>query len=93
MNEICIKVSSIKRELWIWFALLWVAVVVNIYAILSYDGQWWELFSQLHVVLILSVVFYFLALLLRGLVCIGMWLFRRIRTPKPQASAEPVTDR
>ena len=88
MNEIRIQVSSIKRELWIWFALLWVAVVVNIYAILAYEGQWGELFSQLHVVLILSVVFYFITLLLRDMVCFFMWLFRRIRTPKP----EPVTN-
>lgn len=83
MNDIRIKGSSIKRELWIGFALLMLALGVNVYAIIIYDGHWSELFTQLHVVLILSVFFYVVAALLRGLVFAVLWLLRRRRARKP----------
>lgn len=68
MKEIRIKVSSIFREIVIWFILLIAAFLTNVHAINKYDGQWTELWSQFHVVLILSVVYYVLAVILRGII-------------------------
>jgi len=68
MNEIKIKISSIIREAVIWAVLLVVAFLTNVYAIITYDGQWPELISQLHVVFILSVVYYVILAIIRAIV-------------------------
>ncbi len=68
MKEITIKVSSFKREFVIWGVLLVVAFLTNIYAISTHGGQWSELVSQLHIVLILSIVYYGFFALIRAIV-------------------------
>ena len=68
MKDVTVQGSSIVREIRIWLLLLVAAFLTNIYAIISYNGQWVELFTQWHVVLILSVVFYVFLWIIRGLV-------------------------
>ncbi len=58
MKDITIKESTIRRELYVLLAMLIVAFLANIYAIMAYDGQWSELFSQLHIVLLLAIFLY-----------------------------------
>lgn len=88
MKEIRIKVTSIIREVVIWVALLIAAFFTNVYAISTYDGQWSELFSQLHVVFIISAVYYVLLVLLR-LIVFGIYKAARLWVlPALQASAE-----
>lgn len=67
MNDLHIPASVLKREFKIWLVLLATAFASNVYAIVTYGGQWHELATQIHVVLILSVVFYAFSWLLRGL--------------------------
>lgn len=67
MNDLHIPASVLKREFKIWLALLATAFASNVYAIVAYGGQWNELVTQIHVVLILSVAFYALSWVLRGL--------------------------
>jgi len=67
MKDLHITGTTLVREFRIWLILLLVAFLTNVYSIIAYDGQWDELVSQLHVVLILSVVYYLIAWILRGL--------------------------
>lgn len=65
MKDITIKGSTITRELTILGVILLMAIVMNIYAIVAYNGAWSEVFTQLHLVLALTVVLYLLVALLR----------------------------
>lgn len=65
MKVITIKVSSIIREFVIWIVALAVAFYTNVYAIREFDAPWSELWSQLHVVVILSFVYFILFALIR----------------------------
>ncbi len=73
MKDLHISGSTLVREFRIWFILLILALLTNVYAIIIHDGQWTELATQFHVVIILSVVYYLLGWILRG-------LYRGIRT-------------
>ncbi|MDG5767707.1 hypothetical protein QA596_09540 [Balneolales bacterium ANBcel1] len=86
MKEIRIKVSSIWREVLIWVIMLAVAFLTNVYAIRTYDGQWSELISQLHIVLLLSVVYYVLLAVLRLIIRGVYLLISRLLIPALQKS-------
>jgi len=77
MEEIKIKVSSVLRELFIWLVMLVVAFITNVYAIITYDGQWGELFTQLHIVFLLSIFYYLILLILRLIIKGVLILVRR----------------
>ncbi len=66
MKDIRIKGTRIRKELKIWAALIFTAFLINLYAILIHDGEWIELVTQLHIVLMLSFILYLLIVLLRG---------------------------
>ncbi|MBX3007046.1 MAG: hypothetical protein KF816_03360 [Melioribacteraceae bacterium] len=59
MRDIVITKKQIKRELTIWLCCFGIAFIINFYAIFKYDTQWIELFTQFHVVLILSLFNFF----------------------------------
>jgi len=65
MKDIVIKAKVVKRELIILLGAFVLSFFSNIYAIIVHNGQWSELFSQLHVVVLLSLFLYFLVLLIR----------------------------
>jgi len=77
MKDITIRASSIERELIIWGVLVILALLTNVYAILKFEGQWSEFYSQLHIILILSVVYYVVVLLLRGVIVGVKSLYKR----------------
>ncbi|MDP2038785.1 MAG: hypothetical protein Q8L04_15495 [Ignavibacteria bacterium] len=67
MKDIIIKNTTLKREIIIWVAAFCCAVALNIYAITKYDASWSELLTQLPVIIFLSVLIYFLILVVRGI--------------------------
>lgn len=77
MKDITIRASSMAREFKIWGFLVILALLTNAYAILEFEGQWSELYSQLHVILILSVIYYVIVLLLRGAIGVVRFLYER----------------
>lgn len=81
MKDITIKVSSIVKELKIWMFLVILAFLTNVYAITKFEGQWLELYSQLHIILILSVFYYVVVLLLRGILFGVRVLFNSTKEP------------
>ena len=68
MKDVILKAEAIKRELIILAAMFVIALIMNIYAIVIYDGAWSEMFSQLHIVLLLTIVLYVIVGLVRLIV-------------------------
>lgn len=68
MKDILLKSSRIKKELIIWMVCLVAAIALNIYSILKYKTDWSELLGQLHVVIAIAFIIYFVVLVLRLLV-------------------------
>ncbi|MEX0686112.1 MAG: hypothetical protein WD098_08905 [Balneolales bacterium] len=75
MKDLIITQSHLAKEMKYVIAFLVIGFLMNVYAIISYDGQWQELFTQLHVVFVLSLVLYFIT----GLVRIGYLLVMKFR--------------
>ncbi len=67
MKDILIKGTRIKKEITYWLVSFIIAVVFNIYAIITYNTSWTELISQIHIVFLLSILIYFVILPVRGL--------------------------
>lgn len=65
MKDIVIKGKWIERELYILLLCLVVAFAVNIAGIAIHDTEWKELVTQLDVVVLLSLVIYLLAWVIR----------------------------
>ena len=65
MKDIQIPGTRIRRELiWLLVSLL-LSVIFNIYSIVKFNTAWKELITQLHVVIILALIIYFLLILVR----------------------------
>ncbi|KUO60215.1 hypothetical protein APF79_00965 [bacterium BRH_c32] len=60
MKDIVIEKKLFIRELLVLLALFIVVNIVNIYSIIKYDTSWFELISQLHLVLIITLLLYLL---------------------------------
>jgi len=65
MKDIVISNKRIKREIWVFILCFVAAFGLNIYSIVKYKTEWSELIGQLPIVLLLAVVIYLLAGLLR----------------------------
>ncbi len=79
MKDITIKKSSIYRELLFFGILFILAFLTNVYAIVVHDGQWGELFTQLHIVIALTIVYYVLLVIIRLIVHGVLSLVNRIK--------------
>ncbi len=74
MNDIILRGAAIKRELTILLISFVVAFGVNVYAVIAYETQWVELLTSMGFVLILTLIFYLVAglvrLLIKGIIAI-----------------------
>lgn len=77
MKDIVIKERHVKRELWIFLACVVVMELVNVYAIMDYDGRWSEAVMSLGFVVVAAVVMYAVVALLRLMVYGIMKLIKR----------------
>ena len=67
MKDIIIKNTLLKKEIIIWIVSLVIAIAINIYAILKYNASWTELLTQIPVMILISVLIYFVTLIARGI--------------------------
>lgn len=79
MKDLLIKGKSIRNELIILAALFILSFIINVIGIIIHDTDWIELLSQMHVVLILTLVLYVLLLLVRLIVYFVIFPFRKKR--------------
>lgn len=68
MKDIIITQKNIKKESIFLLGSLMAAILLNVYAVLKYNTDWSELYTQFHIILLLSVVIYVLIVLLRIIV-------------------------
>lgn len=76
MKDLVIKGKWIKRELIVLLVLLLVSVITNAVGIIKHDTEWIEMLSQLHVVVLLTMVLYVLTGLIRILIYLIIMPFR-----------------
>ncbi len=74
MKDITIKGSIIRRELIIWGICFLIALLINVYAILVYNTSWSELFNTLHIVFLISLLFFGTTIIVRLLI----WGIKRL---------------
>ncbi len=74
MKDTVISKSQKKQELIILLVCFIAAFLFNIYAIIRYSSPLKEIFTQLHIVLMLTVIFYVILAFLR----IIWWLLTKI---------------
>ena len=79
MKDLVIKGKSIRNELIILAALFILSFIINVIGIIIHDTDWIELLSQMHVVLILTLVLYMLLWLVRLIVYFVISPFRKKR--------------
>ncbi len=68
---------DLRRELFIWVVMLIGAIGVNIYAISLHNGDWSELWTQFHIVLIISLAFYAVVAVIRIIIAGIRALFKK----------------
>ena len=79
MKDIIITATRIKKELiWLLVSIV-ISILINIHSIIKFNTAWKELLTQIHVILILALIIYFLVMLIRLLV--GL-LLRLVPTKK-----------
>ena len=79
MKDITISGKRIRTELKWLLGCFVAAIIFNVYAIIRYQTSWAEFFTSLHVLVILSLVFYLLLLFFRGLISLIMRFSTRKR--------------
>ena len=60
MKDIVIRGKDVKREICVFAGCALVMELVNIYAIISYDGSWLEVIKSLGFVFVAAVMLYLL---------------------------------
>ena len=79
MKDITISGKRIRTELKWLLGCFVAAIIFNVYAIIRYQTSWAEFFTSLHVLVLLSLVFYLLFLFFRGLISLIMRFSTRKR--------------
>ncbi len=79
MKDITISGKRIRIELKCLLGCFIAAIIFNVVSIIRYQTSWAEFFTSIHVVFILSLVFYILLLFFRGLITLIMRFSARKR--------------
>lgn len=77
MKNIIITPKDLKRELVIWLICLAAAIGMNIYAIMTYNTSWSELYSQSGYTVALSLITYALLWIFRGIFLLVRYFVRK----------------
>ena len=77
MKDVVIKGKWIKRELILLAVIFFLALIINMIGIVKHDTRWIEMLSQIHVVLILTLLVYALVWLARLIIFVVILPFRK----------------
>ena len=81
MKDLTIKAATLKREGTILLILFGVAVIINIYAIITLGGNFIELFTQIGWTVVITLVLYLVLAIIRGIVY-GVKYFKNNRSAR-----------
>lgn len=70
MKDITITSKRLKKELYILVACFVIASIINLIAIVVYKTPWYELFTQVGYVGVITILLYVILLLIRGVVAV-----------------------
>jgi hypothetical protein len=76
-RDAIITAESKKKETRIFIYCMLIAFLFNVAGIIIYKSRWTELFSSLGYVLIIGIFFYLVALLVRLLIILIKWIFKK----------------
>lgn len=65
MKDLIIKEKTLKREIFVLVSLFIISVLLNIYAIIIYDGSFIEIFTQIGWVVAITFLLYIIWLVLQ----------------------------
>lgn len=68
MRDLIIKSNRIKKELQIFSSCFSVSFIINVYAIISFQTPWHEVFTQLGYVVTITVSLYLLLAVMRVII-------------------------
>ena len=68
MKDITIKASTLKREFKIFLGFFALTILINLYAIVTRDGELIELITQIGWTVLIALIFYVLVGLIRGII-------------------------
>lgn len=77
MKDTVITATRKKTEIMVFLLCFSAAFILNIVSVIVYQTRWIELFTQLHIVLIVALVFYFVLLAFRLLFLLVQIIFFR----------------
>ncbi|GET28150.1 hypothetical protein [Prolixibacter sp. SD074] len=78
MSDWIITRQRRRKELIFWGISFIIAFLMNVYSIVRYDTSWSELYSQLHIVLLISFVLYALIGIIRLVISGIVRLIRKV---------------
>jgi len=77
MKDLVISSNKLKKEI-LFFAVCFVAAfIINIIAVIIYKTPWYEMFTQIGYVLVITLVIYFMVILFRVIILLIKKLFVR----------------
>lgn len=79
MRDTVITARTKRREAVVLTSCLLAAVLLNVYAIVSYHRPWTELFSQIGYVVVIAVTLYAVVWAMRLAIMFFSWLFDLLR--------------
>lgn len=65
MKDIFIKAKVVKKEFLVLLAVFVLSFLSNIYAIIIHEGRWVEIYTQMHIVIILTFFLYLIFIFIR----------------------------
>lgn len=79
MKEIIISPKRLKKEITIFAICFTIGFIFNVYAVIRYQTPWYEIFTQLGYVLLITISLYFLIVFIRFILYIIRTLIRVIK--------------
>lgn len=77
MKDIIITSKRIQKELYILAATFSVAFIINLFAILKFKTPWYEIFTQIGFVVVITFILYLIVLLFRLIILLTKNIFKR----------------
>lgn len=77
MKDLVISSKILKRELLIFLVCFIAICIVNIVSIIIFKTSFWEIFSQIGYVVVISVILYLLVAFVRVLIYLLLKIFKR----------------
>lgn len=77
MKDLVITSRRLKKEMYILFACFITSFLINIFSIVTFKTSWYEMFTQIGYVVVITFILYLLVAMIRAVVFLIKKLFVR----------------